>query len=1034
MKKFLLKTVLFLSIFMISFSVAAWGDETNPIDGSASGGYDGKGGVACGGNCSYSFDPTSKGVRLSLYRYPGGGKQHLKAVGKTVDMIVFGQTWSSSVLSTDRKGKLTYTMIENSKPVFKRSAGGLKLPRFFGIKSLYIPDYWDYPGFSVDEPSFRASVIEYFKLRGTVREIATVVNNFFGIAGTAQEINPAIEVLPYYIAIEPTIRHTVAGTSYYGTAYELNMELFNKNNSSVSQWMNTHYGNALVSQLNQEESDIYNLVAPRKGKESVDYFIDSVTGSSQQSGLSINTNPRSAYGISVYFLSAFRATCQTACGGKMGDDKLSCAEQWCENTNGKNDVQNKAYCMTECGINPDDYKPKCPPVLGNKKAPVEVCTGTSKNVIPSCVVQKASLKEGGDYYYLEKCTVESDVTFPEITGLIKPGEGFEFPTLVAGNKSCTLEFSADYWKWLYASLSNSNKAPAFNAIKDFEAKDWKTQKYNSSLLNMTLQVEYDVSGKKTAKEVKLLPDRILKDSDLHVTKTVLPAKQLYSFIGGKRFNASVRDAKSENNNQTMYRLSQVCISRTVNGKVYDATAGKCISDDFGPYNKFYTDFKTKIGSIISTAVKVTDNNPGGLPNDYLCSSPPRASDVACSLVTTGMTKVQVPRETYDKHYYDGDIIKYKLQVEGDRTKAVNAGVTGGTLISAKDAIPLEFSVPVKFTEKDSGGYATQRIEGWIQRTDGTRVLCPVIIKTKETPSCPACVCQLTKETVNGVTTYRFLRQNENPAGSIYYIRAGGPFDVNNPASGQYIRDRLEVKDGELPQSVYASVVINGRIYNKDCEYLVTPKTCSEAINECSAKSTMTCVVAFCSNDSYRMSAPGNYLNRDDCIERCSGTALSCKQKYLPTQSTLIKQYCSNNYRSDGYPSAEICISDCSALGADYFYRSVNPVDPFPQRSAIGNWYGLEDLIKNDAEDKTSISTGKPEYVINLNSTAIREIRNSNATLNRRGESAYTDYYMASRATRPKGVPAMEYRSKFINDKSNNDGFNQYFKVINGINK
>lgn len=257
---------------------------------------------------------------------------------------------------------------------------------------------------------------------------------------------------------------------------------------------------------------------------------------------------------------------------------------------------------------------------------------------------------------------------------------------------------------------------------------------------------------------------------------------------------------------------------------------------------------------------------------------------------------------------------------------------------------------------------------------------------------------------------------------------------HNPASKQYIRNTLQIKDGDLPQSVYASVVINGRIINKDCEYLVTPKTCSAALNECTAKNTMTCVVAFCSNDAYRSSDPNKYVNRDDCISRCSGVPKTCKQQYSPTETVLIRQYCANNYANDGYVSADICISDCSSYGSDYFYRSVNPGDPFPNRSAIGNWNGLEERITRDKGDATSLLTGKPEYVINLNETAINQIRTDNKRLNNLGESSYTDYYMASKTARGGAVSPMEYKSRFINNKSNAHGFSELFTVINGGNR
>lgn len=1040
MKKIIYKLLLILLVLFPLTTFASVPNDTIPDHGNSQAG-EGKthynSNKCANGGCPWSYDVTSTGFRISLYKYTGGGAANLQSTGRTVDIIGFadGQTWGNVCTTTNRYGRLNYTHkgatvnFNNCTGLHLRSAKTYKNSVNTSLQPLYLYTWIPSQGSNYNEPAMRQSIIDYFRLKSNVADIATEVNNFFALTGN-DRINPAGNVLPYYIITEPTIRLTVNGVSYYGTSYELNKKFYGQFGST---FLNQTLCNSIYSRLNQSNNDIYDLVAPRPPeKNSVNYLIDSVTSASTTCGQSINTNPRSAYGIGIYWLSAHLATCESNCGALGGDSLLACAEKWCSDETEGN-ATNKAYCMQECGVNPDDYVPTCDTPAGTKKSAPQECAGRAQNTVPSCAVKNVTLSSGANYYFTERCSLQTDVEFRDIKEFLQAGQGFSFPTLVSGNRTCRMEFSDNYWKYLYASLKNADKAKALEAIQDFEAKDFSSQKYNSSNMQMTMKVEYEHKGRKV-ENVDLIPKKIIKDNDVLVSKSFEKAKTIYSYSNGVKVEFKVKDINTESNNITEYDISPSCLSRQVNGKVYPAGGSACLSGDFGPYTKFYTDLQVNVGTEYKTSVTVTDHNLNGLGSSNICST--TVSKLSCSLIETSRKNGPIIRGSRDKYYYTGDIVSFTLQINGDRTKFAEAKVPGGTLISAASELPLKYEVPVKFVKDDSNtGYSLQKVDAWVRDKDGQVVHCPIELPTKDSPTCLGCVCILTETVSAGVRTYSFARMNENPQNSVYYIRAGGPFDVNNPASERYKRTSLEVKDSEVPSSVYATVVIDGQIINKDCEYLTVPKTCDDAINNCTGN-VNSCIVAFCNNDAYRMSDPNNYAGVDDCINRCSGKIKTCKQLFHPNNNqdlVNIRLYCNANYLSDGYRSAAACISDCSALGADYFYRPVDNYNPFPSRTALGNWHGLEDLFVEDKDDTTSLKTGKAEYVIELDSAAIRSIKQNTAALDKTSTSdnAYLDYITSSDFAK---IGKKEYRSKFIHDSLNNKGFSNYFTVINGKKK
>jgi hypothetical protein len=146
--------------------------------------------------------------------------------------------------------------------------------------------------------------------------------------------------------------------------------------------------------------------------------------------------------------------------------------------------------------------------------------------------------------------------------------------------------------------------------------------------------------------------------------------------------------------------------------------------------------------------------------------------------------------------------------------------------------------------------------------------------------------------------------------------------------------------------------------------------------------------------------------------------------------TCARNYCNLSYVEDGYVKIGDCINDCvdKNEGLNYYYRTINNDDPFPQREAHYNWIGYEEYITDDDDDSTPSRGGShPEYEIKLDKERMAKINQNTYNYNSgSGNTAYSDYI------RVNSTDTGKYKSKFIHvDDPNDGGFKTYFTYIEG---
>ena len=245
---------------------------------------------------------------------------------------------------------------------------------------------------------------------------------------------------------------------------------------------------------------------------------------------------------------------------------------------------------------------------------------------------------------------------------------------------------------------------------------------------------------------------------------------------------------------------------------------------------------------------------------------------------------------------------------------------------------------------------------------------------------------------------------------------------------------LQNKSIKLSKNVKATV--NGKIVTSSSTYTCEYKTdCSS--RRCRAEfrpAQKAEIREYCT--SHWHEDLDHYSNFDDCYNSCTtGTDNdTCKELFQCTELNKIRNYCKTSYADDGYETEATCVNDCGCSGdqngIDYYYRTIENNNPFPQREANANWLGFEKYITDDVDDNTSsTSSGNPEYEIVLDEGRIKKIQKNNKSYNSvSGHDVYNDYIWED----DEPIQGSPYKSKFIhNDDTSDGGFRSYFTYIEG---
>lgn len=231
------------------------------------------------------------------------------------------------------------------------------------------------------------------------------------------------------------------------------------------------------------------------------------------------------------------------------------------------------------------------------------------------------------------------------------------------------------------------------------------------------------------------------------------------------------------------------------------------------------------------------------------------------------------------------------------------------------------------------------------------------------------------------------------------------------------------------KKIKGSVTYNGTVI--DCSIEInnieppTPsgKTCTKLYKP----SEYDSIRNYCNENWYNDTS--NYNNATHCYESCTTSEGDeepgdefCKNLYSKDQLSEIKSYCmdKNKRKKDGYSSYSMCFSDCSgnneSIKKDYIYRTILINNPFPNRTAGSNWIGYENYIikENDSDteyfDKTTLSNDSAEYIIELDSSTIKQIRKNTKDNGGLGKTA-----LQYDGTYKEGI----YKSNFIKDFNKN---------------
>lgn len=201
--------------------------------------------------------------------------------------------------------------------------------------------------------------------------------------------------------------------------------------------------------------------------------------------------------------------------------------------------------------------------------------------------------------------------------------------------------------------------------------------------------------------------------------------------------------------------------------------------------------------------------------------------------------------------------------------------------------------------------------------------------------------------------------------------------------------------------------------NVQCRAIYCPNDCPACpevdVDEDSDIVDKKCITTACMNtcnDNYSDKNSEGYIHCEaDCCRMENANKIQC------CLTECDKLYKNGYIDSDGLAT---CREECPPADDDYIYRTIDMDNPFPERDPGKNWIGKQrDLSKyitdankystdNSAQnkkyyDETNGFNGKYEYKIQLDSSLIKAIKNSNEV-----NTTYQDYERSKSTSSPIG--------------------------------
>ena len=963
-------------------------------------------------DCSYVYDSSWFGVRLSLYKYDDAKKLEFINSVDLVNTIV-----ASKANTTKQKyGRYSYTKLGNELD-FGYYDTNVKLLSTYGFSNITGDTGWGI--------KLAGEIQKYF---GETDDVTREkIKTMFGK-------NVSLSDLPkYYLVAEPTIYYYNRPSNFYtyATGYEYMRVLDTLNGYKGSYKWNLWQaqGNATIrgylfnGMYNATDSskkyapevytdgryDRFNFLSHDSNTSLIKTKSSIIPENGQDVIKTGYTRINYEYGAMIFWIgesgcttTTCGATCKTECAGKSGDELLRCAEKYCSTADGVTNSTKKGQCIIDdCGYT---YTPLSCGSYTDKTPNKTVCdskTSSSKTV--------CNIKTIGKVRYREVCKVNSTVSYPDLPKDLKPGEGFEYKVLFSGNKECTLQMDTASWKFNYAAAwSNSERTDYVDSITSFnemEVDKKNEYKYDSKTANIEIEIEEQKNGKDIGAKETLIYEDKYENGDLKIR--LKPGKDsVYSYHNdSKTTEYDVIIHKTESTNSVYYKLPNVCVSAKDNETVYKKTT---CGTDKGPYNKYFTNrYSDKRTNDTKTIVNHDASGMIGVEND--CEYKVTKKKLSCYItIEPGSVCSKVMVNNVDikfklNYIYDGSEPKiyFNLGEDGYKTNYLNFNEKTQHVIP-KNSITTSKTVKVFGTVSDGIDYANCYSEVIIQPSSHR--------------------CEWIKTESGGQITLRLKEISDSNA--TYKIKFSSSSNWLQQKSLTFEADKNVTVNGRIEAT-------NGKVYT--CEY--TNKCSKQCTKECD--NNKQCAKNFC--EQYWHVDIDNYSDYDDCYDACTMT--SCRKIYAGNKCydiNGIRNYCKNNYDKDGnkYETVATCINDCTCSvpppnGKDYYYRTIENDNPFPQREANANWLGFEEYITNDSEDKTpSNSVGNPEYEIVLDEARMKKIVENSEEYNLKdGNDAYNDYIWKD----DKPLVGSPYKSKFVhNDDVSSGGFKSYFTFIEGI--
>ena len=997
MKKKFIIAILFMFIVLPINNVDALGGN---LDGG------GQTAGTCADKCSWVYDSPYKGLRLSLYKYDGTGDPTFV---KSIELLNNPSLLNGKTLKTTA----AHGRFGHPGATFTSQNVGQRFKSFstYGMTNIDSsnPDWQN-----IKEAELKA----YYGDTQAKRKDALYA--MFGVTTN--------ELPKYYIVLEPTI--SIQNQCGYGWAFGTGYEYMENLNTLNSGWncagwnfgqsqgstVRKYLFNGMYVALTEDgEYDTYNFV----GESGSGAYVIATSAAADNSYIENNYHKKSfPYGMGIFWMMDGIKTCQSFCSGKTGDNLLSCAENYCaQDENVTNSTQKRECIINDCKYPEPSFTCSSSSTTNGSAT---VCSDKTNAKKSTC-----EFKTLNGLRYKITCETGSKVTYPDILPkTIIPGEGFEYQVKLSGYKNCTVELDKGQLKLDYASsYTSAERQNLETAVSNYNNKSFSLPFYSK---NGTIKINIKEKKTNTATLGSTTKTLVAKDEynlgseKVSQTNTTSTIKSFYtSGENSVEKQFTIKTFKTESSNEVLYDLPKVCISAEDNITIEE---GSSCDNGLGPYAKYFTTIHAEKAKN-DTKTDAT-HSASGLDVDNTCYYEVTPDELSCHIsFKYGDASSPEDNQCGNNYFYASGDVEFTLTYNynynrNDKSISYNIGTTKITTTNAssyngKDTYKIGKSTITSPTEVTVYGTVTDGKN--IKHCSQTVTIYPNIDK-----------CEFIKTENPANNTVTISIKDIGQSGAIYQTRQS----TNDSTLGwMNLKSRTIGKEDHI--ILEGRILVNGAVI-KNCFYEYPPTTICPECTATYLPSQYKEIKEHCA--SYWQIDKAGYTSYDNCVDHCSKGRLKCPPTCDDYEGeakvTCARNYCNEFYVEDGYVKIGDCINDCvdKNEGLNYYYRTINNDDPFPQREAHYNWIGYEEYITDDDDDSTPSRGGShPEYEIKLDKERMAKINQNTYNYNSgSGNTAYSDYI------RVNSTDTGKYKSKFIHvDDPNEGGFKTYFTYIEG---